>query len=67
MASKSRLEGAVRLARAYVDSSNSTFVERELAWAVLRLAQGQKGEMGAAATPASTGAERPDLGEGAGV
>ena len=38
MASQRRLEGAIRLARTYADADTATFAERELAWAVLRLA-----------------------------
>jgi hypothetical protein len=37
--SRSRLEGAVRLARAYVDSDRATFAERELAWGLLQIAR----------------------------
>lgn len=52
MPSRSRLEGAVRLARAYVDSDRATFAERELAWAVLRLAGSQASV--SAGVPAAT-------------
>lgn len=65
MPSRSRLDGALRLARTYVDADRASFVERELAWAVLRLSAGGKGVQTEAKGTAETGrsVRIPDRGD----